>query len=307
MAFSSAGAALDDEVTARLDGAADRLGHLLLPEPALAAAWERGDDALQRFANLAHFHDGERTEALLQSLTTVGARMNRTDRLYAIVEQLRAVAPRARTSRQLAEHFEVSTRTIERDLLALQEAGVPIWATPGPGGGYAVDPTMSLPPLNFTTAEATAIAVALAVSGPVPFADAARAALRKVVAAMPANDRARADDLVGRIHLLERRGQLERTPVLAAVERAILDQAVLEIDYIDKDGSRTVRLVEPFGFTGTDESWYLLGWCRLRSGGRTFRLDRIRGATVTDEAAPPRSLAEVAGPFADRMRPLLEE
>src|SRR6266545_568109 len=66
--------------------------------------------------------------------------MNRTDRLYALVEELRATAPRARAARRLAERFEVSVRTIERDILALQQAGVPIWATPGPGGGYKIDP-----------------------------------------------------------------------------------------------------------------------------------------------------------------------
>jgi len=90
--------------------------------------------------------------------------MNRTDRLYALVEELRAVAPRVRSVRWLAQRFEVHARTIERDLSALQQAGVPIWATPGRHGGYALDPRMSLPPLNFTPAEAAAIAVAMAAS-----------------------------------------------------------------------------------------------------------------------------------------------
>jgi predicted DNA-binding transcriptional regulator YafY len=62
-------------------------------------------------------------------------RVNRTDRLYALVEELRAIAPRARTAHQLANHFEVSVRTVERDISALQASGVPIWATPGPGAG----------------------------------------------------------------------------------------------------------------------------------------------------------------------------
>ena len=60
--------------------------------------------------------------------------MNRLDRLYAVVEELRAVGPSGRSARRLAERFEVSVRTIERDILALQEAGVPIAANPGRGG-----------------------------------------------------------------------------------------------------------------------------------------------------------------------------
>src|SRR6266511_3016969 len=55
--------------------------------------------------------------------------MNRTDRLYALVEELRATAPRARAARRLAERFEVSVRTIEREILALQQAGVAMSAT----------------------------------------------------------------------------------------------------------------------------------------------------------------------------------
>src|SRR5436190_16281580 len=134
--------------------------------------------------------------------------VNRTDRLYAIVEVLRATAPRARAARDLADRFEVSVRTIERDISSLQQSGVPIWATPGPGGGYTVDPSMTLPPLNFTADEATAIAVALAFSGPIPFADAARDALRKVVSAMSTAHRESARDLVARIQLLQREGDL---------------------------------------------------------------------------------------------------
>ena len=59
--------------------------------------------------------------------------MNRTDRLYALTEELRRTGPRGRTSAALADRFEVATRTVKRDVLALQEAGVPIWATAGPG------------------------------------------------------------------------------------------------------------------------------------------------------------------------------
>jgi len=215
--------------------------------------------------------------------------MNRTDRLYALVEELRATAPGARSARRLAERFELSVRTIQRDILALQEAGVPIWATPGPGGGYTIDPGHTLPPLNFTVSEAAAIALAMARSGPMPFDNAARTALHKVVAAMSATGRTSAADLLARIHLLHAKRELSAAPVLRAVERAVLERRVLCLDYRDKHGHPTVaRRVEPLGFVGAERDWYLVGWCRLRGGMRVFRLDRIGMVEVTAERSPVR-------------------
>ena len=213
------------------------------------------------------------------------------------------MAPRTRTAHQLARRFDVSVRTVERDISALQQSGVPIWATPGPGGGYAVDPAMTLPPLNLNAQEAAAIAVALATSGPIPFAEAARSALRKLVTAMSAASRDDARELVGRIRLLGPRGQFEGTPVVRAVEEAVADRRVLEVDYVDRAGQRTERrCVEPYGLAGGGEHWYLMAWCRLRGGGRTFRLDRIHAARLTDEAAPPRDLQDVASGIAEHLR-----
>ncbi|MBM0259200.1 HTH domain-containing protein, partial [Micromonospora sp. 4G55] len=107
--------------------------------------------------------------------------MNRTDRLYALVEELRAVSPRPRSARWLAGRFEVSTRTIERDISALQGSGVPIWAEPGRTGGYVVDRAHTLPPVNLTAVEAVAMAVALHRLGGTPFAGAGATALRKLL------------------------------------------------------------------------------------------------------------------------------
>ena len=72
--------------------------------------------------------------------------MNRTDRLYALVEELRACAPRRVSARELAARYEVSVRTIERDIGALQQAGVPVYADVGRGGGYTLDKSRTLPP-----------------------------------------------------------------------------------------------------------------------------------------------------------------
>jgi predicted DNA-binding transcriptional regulator YafY len=215
--------------------------------------------------------------------------MNRTDRLYALVEELRATAPRARSARRLAERFEVSVRTIERDILALQEAGVPIWANFGRAGGYTIDPAHTLPSLNFSASEAAAIALALARTGPMPFDGAARTALHKVTAAMSASGRSGAADLLGRIHLLQAKEEPPASPALRTVERAVVERRVLRLDYRDKHGNgTTARMVEPLGFIGGEHSWYLVGWCRLRGGMRVFRLDRISMVEVTPEPSPPR-------------------
>src|SRR2546423_4163477 len=123
--------------------------------------------------------------------------MNRTDRLYALVEELRAVTPAPRSARWLAQRFEVSARTVERDIGALQQAGVPIYAEPGRTGGYVLDKTHTLPPVNVTPGEAVAIAVALEGLRGTPFEEAARAALRKVVAVMPARDAVAAGERAG--------------------------------------------------------------------------------------------------------------
>ena len=128
--------------------------------------------------------------------------MNRTDRLYAVVEELRAAAPRPRSARQLARKYEVSTRTIERDILALQDAGVPVYAETGRLGGYIIDPAFTLPPVNFTAPEMVAIAVSLARADGTPFAHAARSALRKVLAAAPAGQLAEAAEMMDRIRLI---------------------------------------------------------------------------------------------------------
>jgi predicted DNA-binding transcriptional regulator YafY len=215
--------------------------------------------------------------------------MNHTDRLYALVEELRASAPRARSAHRLAERFEVGVRTIQRDILALQEAGVPIWATPGPGGGYTIDPGHTLPPLNFTPSEAAAIALAMARSGPMPFDGAARTALHKVVAAMSTPGRNGAVELLARIHLLHARGELAGGPVVRAVEQAVVERRVLYLDYRDKHGQPTAaRRVEPLGLVGAERDWYLVGWCRLRGAVRVFRLDRITAVEVTGERSSER-------------------
>jgi predicted DNA-binding transcriptional regulator YafY len=209
--------------------------------------------------------------------------------LYAIVEDLRAVSPQRRSARQLAEYHEVSVRTIERDIDALQQAGVPIYADVGRRGGYAIDRSMTLPPLNFTPAEAVAISVALARAGATPLDRAARSALRKIVAAMPARDTAAAHELAGRVRFTVPAGHtVLPTPVPTIIEESVVRRRVLRLRYRDKAGVETRREVEPVMFLSTSKGWYLMAWCRLRDDMRAFRIDRIAAAEDTGERAPER-------------------
>jgi predicted DNA-binding transcriptional regulator YafY len=232
--------------------------------------------------------------------------VNRTDRLYAIVEELRACAPGRRSARALADHFEVSVRTIERDVSALQQAGVPIYADTGRSGGYALDKTRTLPPMNFTPAEAVAVGIALSGSGGAPFAKSARTALLKIVAAMSAADGAEARKLAERIHFLVREEESERASVPAVVEEAVAMRQVMRLSYVDRNGAETERDVEPVAFVSGSREWYLIGWCRLREGPRLFRADRIRRASLLDEIAPARDFSEMAPRVPDLVAHALE-
>ncbi len=216
-----------------------------------------------------------------------GDGVNRTDRLYAIVEELRAISPRLRSARELAARYEVSIRTIERDICALQQAGIPIYADVGRRGGYALDKSMSLPPLNLTPAETVALAVALARHRGGPFERAGRSALRKIVAVLPERDAVAARDLAARIRLLSVDAQQDRE-IPAVIERAIEVGRVLRIGYLDRFGARTEREVEPFALVNGTNGWYLAAWCRLRGSARCFRLDRIGSAVTTELPAPHR-------------------
>jgi len=216
--------------------------------------------------------------------------VNRTDRLYALVEELRARTPRLMRANELAERFEVTTRTIERDLLALQEAGVPIFAQPGPGGGYGLNVDATLPPLNLTPAEAAAIATALAATRAMPFVGAGASALRKLTNVMASAPRSRASKLVSHIRVAPGPASGPVDSVADVLQQALIASVALQLQYRDSRGQETLRTVEPGGLVGTRLGWYLAAWCRLRQAPRAFRLDRITEARLTEESIVPRPI-----------------
>lgn len=234
--------------------------------------------------------------ALSSSASTLRP-MNRTDRLYAVVEELRAAGRRGRTARQLAAHFEVSVRTIERDLSALGQAGAPLATKQGRTGGYTLDRSMSLPPLNFTPREAAAVAVALSRSEHVLFQRDARSALQKIVAAMPEHALREARAAAEKVRLLVLATPDPDAEVAETIWQAVRENQVLRVHYVDVGGIETVRDIEPRHVVIGPNGSYLTAWCQLRDDERVFRMDRITRAEVT--STPRRATTALAEPSAD--------
>lgn len=223
--------------------------------------------------------------------------VNRTERLYALVEELRAVSPRSRTAAWLAGRFEVSPRTVERDLDALRRSGVVIRGGVGRTGGYSLDRNRTMAPVTLTATEALAVSVALRAVAASPYADAARRASQKILAVLPADVRRREEALSGRIHRVGTHRRALVRDVSEVVEAATATGRVLDLAYTDRSGAQTSRAVEPMGLLWGPRGWYLMAWCRLRGAIRGFDLDRITTAGLTDEHAPPRP-AELAAELA---------
>jgi predicted DNA-binding transcriptional regulator YafY len=215
--------------------------------------------------------------------------MNRLDRLFAITTMLQ----RKGTVRavDLAAAFEVSTRTIYRDIGALSEAGVPVVSLPGKG--YALTEGFFLPPLVFTSGEAAAVALGtrmLATQASGRHVGEAERALEKIATVLPAEVRAEVDRLNGIITISHPPGRFNLDdPHLVKLQEAILDHRVISITYHSRTGDEiTERQVEPLELAYIDHAWYLGGYCRLRRGHRSFRVNRMTALTVGEERFIPK-------------------
>ncbi|WP_166878826.1 YafY family protein [Salinibacterium sp. ZJ450] len=222
--------------------------------------------------------------------------MNRIDRLYAMREELRRAGHTGRTAEQLAAVFEVSLRTVKRDISTLQQAGFPVWARLGRSGRYLVDESATLPPVTFTPTEAAALAAAVEAHRGQPFDGHGRAALTKILNVMEPPARDRTARLTRRIWTNEDGTPHGSKRVRTAVESALEQRRVLALRYRDANSEVTSRRVDPQLLAYTDGHWYLIAHCRLRQGVRWFRLDRIEHASATAELAVDLLLEEIGQP-----------
>lgn len=212
--------------------------------------------------------------------------MQRTERLLALVQILRRHR-RPVTAEAIAREFDVSVRTVYRDILQMQGQGVPIRGEAGIG--YVLDPGFDLPPLMFSADELEALMLG------------ARFVEER---ADPALVRA-AQDAVAKIHavlppalkpvFLEapvmtpawRRAAPERID-LGLVRRALRAGLKLDLDYSDEQGRATRRTVWPITIAYMDASRILVAWCELRQDFRSFRTDRIQAIGERTDRYPAR-------------------
>jgi predicted DNA-binding transcriptional regulator YafY len=220
--------------------------------------------------------------------------VRRAERLYALSEMLRRSGARGVSAERLAREFEVSVRTVKRDLDALENSGAPIWSRPGPGGGYGLAEGASLPPVTLSPVQAVALMAAVSAAPDAPYADLAAAGIRKIMDVLDHRTRARADELAHRVWV-DALPSSSRA-VRSALEDAMAEQRVIRIRYTSQDGTTTTRDVEPVLFASTSGRWYLVGWCRLRDAMRWFAVSRIERASVTAAACSGHTIYEVGEP-----------
>lgn len=210
---------------------------------------------------------------------------------------LRRSGSRGCSAERLAREFEVSVRTVKRDLAALERSGAPLWSRPGPGGGYGLAVGASLPPVSLSPAQAVALMAAVSAAPDAPYADLAAAGVRKILDVLDPHTRARADELAHRVWVDAPRASSRA--IRSALEEAMAEQRVVRIRYTARDGSTTTRDVEPVLFASTNGQWYLVGWCRLRDAMRWFTVSRVERASVTKTACSGHTVDEVGEPPAN--------
>lgn len=204
--------------------------------------------------------------------------MNRVDRLMAMVLQLQS--QRVVRAEDIAAHFEISVRTVYRDIAALGEAGIPIMAEAGVG--YSLVKGYHLPPVMFTAEEASALFIGAKLVEQLTDASLRKqmqSAVLKIRSVLPRDRQDYLDRLERSTAVISRSSNAVprlSSEALIPIQRALAERRVLSLDY--QGGQRrdlTRRQVEPLGLVYYADSWHLIAYCRLRRDVRDFRTDRI--------------------------------
>ena len=204
--------------------------------------------------------------------------MRRAERLFRLVSELRARG--VCRAEDLAAYFEISVRTVYRDIAHLQGSGLPIEGEAGVG--YLLRPGFDLPAMTFTFEQLDALAIGLSfveVAGDTSLSEAAREVRAKLQASLPEPEKRKLENAP----LFASRRDGRAAPSTKVIRRAIRERNILRLCYADADGSLSDRRVRPLAIWAFTEGWLFAGWCELRKDFRAFRLDRIVALEDTGE------------------------
>ena len=214
--------------------------------------------------------------------------VNRLSRLTAILIQLQT--KNLITAAELSNKFQISKRTVYRDIRALESAGVPIITEEGKG--YSLMDGYKIPPVMFTENQANALILAEQLvlrNNDASFIKDYSEAIEKVKSILRYTTKEKANILANRTQYDEVLNQKRNSNNLSDLQNALTSYRLVSIDYINQNGSFTTRIIEPFAILST-ENWYVIAWCRLRNEFRFFRPDRIQKMKVLSEHFAPHNM-----------------
>lgn len=220
--------------------------------------------------------------------------MNRVDRLFGIVTLLQS--RKYVSAERISEKFEISIRTVYRDIKAIGEAGIPVSFEPNKG--YFIIPGYFTPPISFTLEEANALLLSQSLIG--GFGDRSVQstfdnALTKIKAVLKQVDKEKLALLDQSIKLqLPERLNFE-FEFLSKIQHAISEQTQIKITYQNLKNELSERTIEPIGLVFYAFSWHLIGYCQLRGDYRDFNIERIkelRSTTIPFKTNPHISLSD---------------
>lgn len=223
----------------------------------------------------------------------------KVDRLVSMIMLL--LEKRRIGAQELAEQFEVSPRTIYRDIDAISMAGIPVRSVPGVGGGFEIMPGYKLDQTVFSTAELSTLLTGLSGLSGMLHGEELANALAKIKSFIPAESAkdvaCRANQI--RIDLSPWMGCRNLKPYLEVIKTALQESRLLTFAYADQRGNQTVRTVEPYQLVLKGSHWYLQGYCRLRDDDRLFKLSRMSDLQMKEETFAPRADQKPIPDFGD--------
>lgn len=208
--------------------------------------------------------------------------MNHLSRLLSILTLLKS--KRIVTGNELAEKFEVSLRTIYRDIRKLEESGVPIVTIEG--RGYSILDGYTVAPIMFDENEVNALVTAeklIAKTNDESLIQNFSQTLTKIKSIFKSSLQSQSELLNSKMLVLQNSNDQIKSNSLSAMQMAITNFRVTEIDYEKKPGEKTFRQIEPAAIYCYDDKWIMIAWCLLRNDYRSFRLDRIKHFKILEE------------------------